>query len=151
MITSNLRSNQLSADGYSWYCSYLAALDAKDVAKYSEFLADDVVMHMNNAPLVVGKSRVVAGLAAYWQTFGTLEHDLLNIYGTDSAFMLEALNHYIRADGQPVTCRAVALTDRNAGGKVVAFRLYTDVTQLFTLRSMAALAVKRIRKVVAEG
>jgi hypothetical protein len=43
------------------------------------------------------------GLSWYWVTFGSLEHDLLNIYGTDSAFMLEALNHYTRLDGNRVT------------------------------------------------
>ena len=149
MITTNLRVNQLSPAAYAWYLAYLTALDAKDVANYGQFLADGVVMHMNNAPPVRGKPAVVAGLAAYWQTFGTLEHDLLNIYGTDTAFMLEALNLYTRADGKPVACRAVALTDRDAAGNVSAFRLYTDVSQLFTVRSMTALAVKKLRKVVA--
>ena len=131
MKTDKLRFNSLSAEAYQWYLSYLEALDAKDVDAYGAFLADDCVMQQNNAEPVEGKAAILAGLAQYWNTFGTLEHELLNIYGTDSAFMLEALNDYTRKDGKPVTLRAVALTDRNEAGQVVSFRFYTDTAPLF--------------------
>ncbi|MDX1934612.1 MAG: nuclear transport factor 2 family protein [Capsulimonadales bacterium] len=131
MKTENLRINQLSPDGYAWYISYLTALDAKDITAYGAFLADDCVMWQNNQPPVQGKTAILEGLAGYWATFGTLEHDLTNLYGTDDHFVLEALNHYSRSDGQPVTLRAVAFTDRNEQGLVSSFRFYTDVTPLF--------------------
>ena len=86
---------------------------------------------MNNAELVVGKEAILAGLSYYWRSFGNLEHELLNIYGTDRAFMLEALNHYQRLDGKAVTLRAVALTDRSESGKAISVRLYTDTGPLF--------------------
>lgn len=131
MKTNGLRVNQLSVGAYDWYLSYLDALDAKDLALYGAFLADGCVLQMNNQPPVVGKATVLAALGHYWSTFGSLEHELLNIYGSDSAFMLEALNHYTRADGKPVTLRAVALTDRDAAGLVSSIRLYTDSQPLF--------------------
>lgn len=131
MKTDSLRVNQLSPAGYAWYREYLAALDAKDLDRYGAYLADDCVMHFNNRPPVEGKPAVLAALGEYWQSFGTLEHDLLNLYGTDAAFMLEALNHYTRSDGKPVTLRAVALTDRGPDGRVASFRLYTDTGPLF--------------------
>ena len=71
------------------------------------------------------------GLAAYWQSFGTLEHDLLAILGSDRAFALEALNHYTTHDGRAVSLRAVAMTDRNEDGQAVAVRLYSDTSPLF--------------------
>lgn len=129
--TDQLCINQLSADAFAWYLSYLEALDAKDLDRYGVFLADDCVMQMNNADPVIGKPAILAGLGYYWATFGSLEHDLLNLYGADTAFMLEALNHYTRLDGRPVTLRAVALTDRNAAGLVSSFRFYTDTSPLF--------------------
>ena len=132
MKTKNLRINQLSPQGYEWYQTYLDALDAKDPELYGSFLSNDCIMQMNNADPVEGKSAIITNLTQYWKTFGRLEHDLLNIYGTDSAFMLEALNHYTRLDGKSVTLRAVALSDRNQSGLVKSFRLYTDTTQLFT-------------------
>lgn len=130
MKTDNLRANTLSPAAFAWYRDYLAALDAKDLARYGEFLADGVEMRMNNADPVTGKPGVLAALAAYWATVGTLEHDLLNLYGSDDRFALEALNHYTRLDGRAVTLR-VALTDRDAGGLVTSFRLYTDTSPLF--------------------
>lgn len=131
MITKNLRINQLSPTAYEWYQTYLAALDAKDLEAYAQFLADECAMHTNNEPPMVGKAAYVDGLSHYWPSFGTLEHDLLNIYGTDAAFVLEALNHYTRVDGCPVTLRAVAFTDRNDTGLVTGVRIYTDTAPLF--------------------
>jgi len=91
---------------------------------------------MNNADPMAGKDAVLAGLGAYWPSFGTIEHDLLNVYGTDEAYVLEALNHYTRLDGSPVTLRAVAFTDRDADGKVTSVRLYTDTAPLFAGATM---------------
>ena len=131
MKTDNLQANQISPDAYEWYLGYLAAIDGKDVEKYGAYLADDCVMIQNNQEPVKGKAAILAGLSQYWQTFRRMEHDLLNIYGVDAAFALEALNHYERNDGGKVTVRAVALTERDEAGKVKHFRFYTDVTPVF--------------------
>jgi ketosteroid isomerase-like protein len=129
--TNNLRINQLSPETYEWYLKYLEALDNLDIEPYGKFLAQDCSVQSNNNPPMEGKQVVMQGLAAYWKTFASLEHDLLNIYGSDSSFVLEALNHYKRNDGQPVTIRAVAFTDRNEEGLVTSVRFYTDTTSLF--------------------
>ena len=117
------------------YLRYLEVLDDTDVTAYGAFLHDDVTLQMNSEAPVLGKTRVLEGLASYWQTFGSLEHDLLNIYGSDEAFALEALNHYTRLDGDAVTLRAVAFTDRNEDGLVTSVRIYTDTAPLFSQRS----------------
>lgn len=54
-------------------------------------------------------------------------HELLNIYGTDSSFVLEALNHFVLNNGKKTTVRAVAFTDRNSKGLVNSIRLYADL------------------------
>lgn len=84
----------------------------------------------NNSP-VQGKAAILENLSHYWKTFGSLEHDLLNIYGDDLSFVLEALNHYARNDGKHVTVRAVAITERNKQDLVTSFRFYTDTTPVF--------------------
>lgn len=131
MKTDNLRINQLSPEAYQWYLSYLKVLDAKDIEGYGAFLSDDCVMQFNNSPTTQGKTVILKYLSQYWSTFGSLTHDLLNIYGSDSNFVLEALNHYQRQDGKTVILRAVAFTDRNAAGLVTSVRFYTDTTELF--------------------
>ena len=88
-------------------------------------------MQSNNNPPMQGREAVMQGLGSYWKTFTSLEHELLNLYGIDSSFVLEALNYYKRNDGKPVTIRAVAFTDRNEDGLVTSVRFYTDTTPLF--------------------
>jgi len=129
--TDNLKINQLSPEAYGWYLKYLEALDSLDIEAYGRFLAQNCSVQSNNNLPMEGKQLVIQGLAAYWKTFASLEHDLLNIYGSDSSFVLEALNHYKRNDGQPLTTRAVAFTDRNEEGLVTSVRFYTDITLLF--------------------
>lgn len=131
MRTDRLRINQLSPKTYEWYLSYLQAVDTKNVEVYGTFLADDCVMQSNNNPPIEGKAAILQSLSSYWTTFKHLTHDLLNIYGNDTSFVLEALNHYKRNDGKVVIVRAVAITDRNEAGLVTSIRLYTDTTPLF--------------------
>lgn len=131
MKTENLRINQLSLETYEWYLKYLEALDTLDIESYGKFLAPDCCVQSNDTPAMESKEVVMQGLASYWTTFANLEHDLLNIYGSDSSFVLEALNHYKRNDGKAVTIRAVAFTDRNQEGLVTSIRFYTDTTPLF--------------------
>jgi ketosteroid isomerase-like protein len=131
MKTKNLRVNQLSASAYEKYLQYLTALDNKDVAAYGKFLADDVTVQFNNDDPMSGKDNVLQGLGYYWQTFGTLEHELINIYGTDKTYVLEAKNYYTRKDGKPATVNAVAFTDLNDKGLVKSVRIYQDVSPVF--------------------
>ena len=131
MITSNLRTNQLSNDAFETYHAYLNAMDARDVDAYVAYLADDVSIQFGNAPAVTGKAVVREMLAGYWQSFAAIEHDLTNIYGTDDRYVLEADNHYVRYDGRKVTVRAVAFTDKDADGKVRSVRIYGDTSPVF--------------------
>lgn len=131
MKTDNLRINQLSPSAYQWYLSYLKALDGKDIEGYGAFLSEDCIMQFHNNPPIQGKAAILKYLAQYWSSFGSLMHDLLNIYGSDWAFVLEALNHYQRNDGKAITLRAVAFTDCNESSLVTSFRFYTDTTELF--------------------
>ncbi|MBI1186223.1 MAG: DUF4440 domain-containing protein [Alphaproteobacteria bacterium] len=131
MITANLRINQLSGEAAAWYFRYLDAIDARDVDAYAAFLAEDVTMQFNNDPAIAGKETVLAMLRGYWRSYAGLTHELLNIYGRDDAFVLEALNHYSRHDGKSVATRAVAFTDRNAAGLATSVRIYADASPVF--------------------
>lgn len=130
MRTDKLRINQLSPKPYEWYLGYLEAIDTKNIEVYGRFLADDCVMQSNNNSPVQGKAAILQSLSEYWRTFDSVEHDLLNIYGSDSSFVLEALNYYYNY-GKAVTIPAVAKTFSNSAGLVTSFRLYTDISPVF--------------------
>ena len=132
MILTSLRINELSQSVSEWYLQeYLAAMDQLDVERYATFLDDEAQVQFNNDPAVQGKEAIVGMLSGYWKSFAAIEHEPLNIYGSDYAFILEALNHYTRLDGKKVTTRAVALTDRAASGKVTSVRIFADVSPVF--------------------
>lgn len=132
MKVDQLRINQLSDEAFDWYQQYLEAVDKRDIVAYSDFLSDGCVLTMNNEAPLEGKGAIIDSLGKYWQSFASLEHELLNIYGTDSNFVLEALNRYQRHDGVRVVLRAVAFTDRDASGLVSSARIYTDAGPLFS-------------------
>ena len=132
MITKNLRVNQLSREAFDWYLRYLGAMDRLDLDAYLGFLSEDCAMRFNNGPALAGKPAIRAMLEGYWKSFAAIEHDLVNIYGDDKRFALEADNHYRRHDGGAVTVHAVALTDRTPQGLVSSVRVYADATPLFS-------------------
>ncbi len=135
MELGKLRTNQLSDTGWSWYQDYLDALDAYDIDSYAAFLADDVSVQFNNDEPMHGKGVATEGLGQFWGSISgmgfTLVHEPLNVYGSDDAFVLEALNHYDKPGADRITVRAAAFTDRGEDGKVTSVRLYQDVSPLF--------------------
>ncbi len=135
MYLGKLRTNQLSDAGWSWYQDYLDALDAYDLDRYSQFLADDTTIQFNNDAPMQGKAPATTGLSQFWGAISgmgyTLLHEPLNIYGDDATFVLEALNHYDKPGQDRITVRAAAFTDRGEDGKVRSVRLYQDVAPLF--------------------
>jgi SnoaL-like domain len=133
--TDSLRINQLSEQTFGWYLDYLTVLDAKDVESYVQLLSHDVELVIGNADPVVGREAVRAMLANYWQSFAEIEHDLRNVLGDDTNFVLEADNHYVTLDGRRVTVRAVAFTDRGPDGLVRSVRLHGDTTELFNAQT----------------
>lgn len=135
MDLTNLRVNELTPSGWSFYQDYLQVLDRYDVDGFGAFLADDVSVRFNNDEPLIGRRTAVAGLGGFWKSIRdmgySLLHEPLNIYGTDDRYVLEALNHYDTVDGRRVTVRAVAFTDRGADGKVTSIRVYQDLAPLY--------------------
>jgi ketosteroid isomerase-like protein len=131
-VFERVRINQLSEEGTAWLHSILDALDAKDVDAYTAFMADEVEVTFNNGDMSMrGREAVREGLSQFWQSFGTLKHEELNVYGTDQNLVHEALNHYTTLDGRNVTIRAVAWIDRDRDGRVVSLRIYNDQSPLW--------------------
>lgn len=129
---ANVRINQLSPEATGWLERVLTTLDAKDVEGYTALMAEDVEVTFNNGDMTMtGRDAVREGLAEFWQSFGTIEHDELNIYGTDRNLVHEALNRYTTLDGRKVTIRAVAWIDRDEDGRITSLRIYNDQSPLF--------------------
>jgi ketosteroid isomerase-like protein len=128
-----LRVNELSADGWAWYRSYLTVLDAYDLDGYTALLAPDVSLQFNNDEPLTGREVVEQALGRFWGSISAMGYELrhapLNIYGDDQRFVTEALNHYTKG-GERITVHATAWTDRDDDGRVTSVRLYQDLSPL---------------------
>ena len=128
----SVRINQLDAATTDWLADLVRILDAKDVDAYVARMADDVEVVFNNGDVSMrGREDVRAGLREFWRSFGTLEHEELNLYGGARHLVHEALNHYTTLDGRAVTLRAVAWIDRDDDGLVTSLRVYSDQSPLW--------------------
>ena len=127
-----LRINQLSEKTFQWYIGYLNAIDKRDIESYANYLSDDCSMRINNDLPVSGKDHIIKHLTSLWTLYKEDTHDLLNIYGTDSSFSSEIINHFILEDGKEILINAVACVDRNEEGLLTSVRLYSDFSPLFS-------------------
>ena len=126
MIANQMRTNQLGLAATAWYLGFLDAVEAKDIGRVADYLADDVDMRINDAPSIEGKVAVVEQLRAEWRHFKGITHEVLNILGSDAGFVSESLHHYDRHDGTQVTTRSAVFTERGTNGQAASIRIYSD-------------------------
>lgn len=130
--SDKLRINQLSEKAFQWYLGYLDTIDNRDIKSYASYLSDDCILQINNNPSVNGKDQITKHLTSLWTSFNENSHDLLNIYGIDSSFSSEIVNHFTLHDGKEITVNAVGYLDRNEEGLLTSVRLYADFSPLFS-------------------
>ncbi len=137
MILSSLRARSLSSAGLDWYVRLTTAAEVGDLDTFSTFLNEDCEYQVNTFLPFHGRNTVAMALQRYRDTFEHLEHELLNVHGSDLHFAVESLNHYVRKDGSPVTISAAAFFDRDEAGLLLSGRLYVDLTPLVQTGSLA--------------
>ncbi len=130
--SDKLRINQLSEKAFQWYLGYLNTIDNRDIKSYTSYLSDDCTLQINNNPPVNGKDQITKQLTSLWTSFNRNGHELLNIYGIDSAFSSEIVNHFTLSDGKEITVNAVGYLDRNEQGLLTSVRLYADFSPLIS-------------------
>lgn len=127
-----VRINQLSDDAFEWYVGYLEALDCGDPEAFRAYLGEDCIMQINDNLPLYGANVILGALGHNWATFERVEHEPLNIYGSDLRFAVEMLWHFSRRDGQCVT--VPSFVDRGGDGRALSIRLFADLAPAFEKR-----------------
>lgn len=131
-ITSSLRANTLNPETTSWLFHLISLLDDKNLDEYLKHFHPSTIIRFNNGhPTFRGIDEARTGLAAFWSTFDTIEHEELNVYGDERTLVHEALNHFVTLDGRRVTVCAVAFIDRDEQGLITELRVYGDQSGLW--------------------
>jgi hypothetical protein len=131
MILRSLRTNQLTPAGMDWYTRYLHAFESLNLETYFAFVAPDAEIHVNDRMPYYGRESVRASLQRYFAAFDRVEHEPLNIYGTDGEFAAEMLTHFTPAGRATATMvPSTSFYIRNASGLLSSLRHQIDATAL---------------------
>ncbi|MGH6949519.1 MAG: nuclear transport factor 2 family protein [Vitreimonas sp.] len=121
------RINQLSDDASDWYARYLTALDSGDAEEFRAYIDEACVMQINDDLPLYGADVILSVVKRNWIVFERVEHEPLNIYGSDASFAVEMLCHFTRRGGARVTVPGCAFVDRGGDGRAMSLRMFLDL------------------------
>lgn len=131
MTTHLLQTQALSPEAFTWLQNKYLAVDSMNLAGYGTFLADECVLQFGNNPTAHGKGDLLQGIDAFWKSIGGLNHNFINVLGTDKQFAMEAIIDYTRRDGAVVQTPCVTIIERNEQGLATSIRIFVDTTPVF--------------------
>lgn len=130
MKTDNLKTNQLTEEGFNWLKNAYQVIDGLQEASNRVLYAEDSEVVFGNRPAVVGRENVINMFKHFWSTINTYEHSLLAVFGNDDSFAVESVVTYIRIDSKIVHIPAVTIIERNLGKEIKSMRIYLDISPL---------------------
>ena len=136
-MLENLRTSTLSADGLDWFVRYAGSVGRADIPAFKAFLHEACLYQVNNMLPFYGRDMAGLAIERFRATVEGMRHEVLSALGTDTAFAVELLHHYLRKDGIAITVPAAVFIDRDAEtGLLTASRAHLDFTPVFaeTLR-----------------
>ena len=113
-----------------WWEKVFAVIDAGDAAGFVGLLTPDAQFRFGNAPAVVGRDAIHAAVAAFFAAIAGSRHRLLNIWSGPSTAVCEGEVTYTRHDGSTLSVPFANVFDLR-GGRIAAYRIYTDNSSLF--------------------
>lgn len=138
MIISSNCASQLSDRGLDWYTRFLGEVDGRAADEVLAAIHDDCIIQVNDRLPAYSKAAIARGLEPYYEAFESVEHEVLNIYGSDRAFSAELLLHYAPPNGERITMPAAVIYERDADGLIVSMRLYVSVGSMFEVFASTA-------------
>lgn len=131
MKTHLLKKQVLSPDAFLWLQNKYLAVDSRSHSEYAKYLDDTCVLQFGNNPLVEGETAALNGIDLFWDSIHGLNHNFINVLGTDDQLVLEAVIDYTRADDRVVQTPCVTIIERNAKGLAISIRIFIDTTPVY--------------------
>ena len=121
----------ISAEAFQWLQQKYLAVDSRNHTAYATFLSDDCELQFGNNPLAIGEDAVLSGIDNFWHSIHGLNHNFINVLGTDDYIVLEANIDYTRTDDKVVQTPCVTLIERNTDGLATSIRIFIDTTPVY--------------------
>ena len=132
MKTHLLKKQALSEESFTWLKNKYLAVDSRNHAEYAKYLADDCVLQFGNNPLAIGEDALLPGIDNFWASIHGLNHNFINVLGTDNQLVLEAVIDYTRTDDKVVQTPYVTIIERNEDGLAISIRIFIDTTPVYS-------------------
>lgn len=131
MTTHLLRTQSLSSEAFQWLQNKYVAVDSRNHNEYAKYLADDCVLQFGNNPLAMGEDALLQGIDNFWASIHGLNHNFINVLGTNNQLVLEAMIDYTRADDKVVQTPCVTIIERNENGLATSIRIFIDFSPVY--------------------
>ncbi len=132
MKTHLLKNQTLSMEAFQWLQNKYLAVDSRNHNEYAKYLSDDCVLQFGNNPLAIGEDALLQGIDGFWASIHGLNHNFINVLGTDNQLVLEAIIDYTRADDKVVQTPCVTIIERNEKGLANSIRIFIDTTPVYS-------------------
>jgi ketosteroid isomerase-like protein len=120
-----------AASAPRWVLEVLAAVDARDAARFANFIAEDGVFKFANAEPARGRAAIEAAVAGFFGTVRACHHRLLRCWqdGGD-ALAMQGTVSYTRLDGRELTLPFVNVFVMR-GELIAEYLIYVDIAPLY--------------------
>lgn len=115
----------------NWVGDFFRDVDAVDISRLADWLADDINLRFGNNPVVTEKDTAVKVLGAFYDSIAGMQHVRENLVGSDDEVAQQATVVYTRLDGGIVPLPVSSYLHRNADGKVDRLWVYIDIHPLY--------------------
>ncbi len=120
----------MKPEDHPWLADLFRAIDRKDVDAYLDFMTPDAVFRFGSSPGIQGHEAIRTAVAAFYDTFDALHHDLDRAWSEGDSLVVEGRTTYTRHDGSEVTVPFTDVFDLD-GDRIAHYAIYADIAPLY--------------------
>jgi hypothetical protein len=106
------------------------AIDQKDTARFSSFLAPGCVFRFGNAPVVEGVRSVEQYVGAFFDSIKALSHELIDVWDVPGGVVCHGRVTYTRHDGSVLTVPFSNVFKLDTAG-IAQYLIFADTSELY--------------------
>lgn len=107
-----------------------AAIDARDLTSFGQFLAPDCAFRFGNQAPVIGLQPVLAHVEAFFASIRAVRHELTTTWACEDALICHGMVTYTRHDGSQL-CVPFCNVLKLARGLVREYLIFVDTSLLY--------------------
>lgn len=125
----DLASDQTAARELA--AAVFSAVDRQDADVFSQFFTPEGVFVFGNGAEIRGRDAIRTAVAGFFDAIAGLKHEITDVWNCGNTLITRIAVTYTRLDGSCVTLPGANIWTLQ-GGKIGDYRIYIDLTPLFS-------------------